>query len=127
MAYGWDNLLWAGTRQQMIRENVVDVVFNPALNNEYQNTFLNSFHGQAFRMHSTLDEQVLLDDLAAAGVRNFFWSGHGSEKSSEATLPALESAQRDSCPLAAIARVWPRSSRPVVRLEPLHRIVHRQT
>ncbi len=84
MAYGWDDLLWSGTRQQMIRENVVDVVFNPALNNEYQNTFLNTFHGQAFRMHSTTDQQVLLDDLAAYGVRNFFWCGHGSEKSFDA-------------------------------------------
>jgi hypothetical protein len=86
MSYSWHDYTWSLMRETMYRQNVVDIVFNPGLENEYLNTFLNSFNGTVFRMHTPFDASVLLDDLAASGVRNFFFSGHGSPSQISASV-----------------------------------------
>jgi hypothetical protein len=78
MAYGWSSGIWGVQRQQMIQNNVVNVLFNPGADNPYNNTYLNTFDGTCFSMGTTNDQELLLDDLSAGGVVNFFWDGHGN-------------------------------------------------
>jgi hypothetical protein len=79
MACGWNPSVWNPYHQQMIQNNVVNVLFNPGLDNTYNNTFLNTFDGNCFWLGTTNDEKILLDDLANGSVRNFYWDGHGGE------------------------------------------------
>jgi hypothetical protein len=77
----------------MIMNSVENIVFNPALDNQYYNTPLNCWYCDPFFMYSTNDQETLLNDLANQSVGNFFFDGHGSE---ETIGSALDDSQHAS-------------------------------
>jgi len=81
MAFGWNSTYWLSSRQNMIQENVVDVLFDPGDDNQYNNTLLNSFDGTCFFMYTTGAQTAMLDDLSNPNVENFYWDGHGGQDS----------------------------------------------
>lgn len=80
LAFGWHD--WSGLtkRRNMIQHGVTDIIFNPALDNEYLSTPLNSWNGDTFYMYADLpsgsDKETLLNDMLNA--QNFFFFGHGN-------------------------------------------------
>ncbi len=76
LAYGWHTTGYDTQRRTMIQEGVTDLIFNPALANEYLNTSLNSWHGTTFFLYTPSDGQTLLNDMPLAN--NFFFFGHGN-------------------------------------------------
>ena len=83
LAYGWDDdgYIAHGARSDMIMNSVENIIFNPAIEKEYNNTPLNGWYLNPFFMYSTNDQATMLNDLANQSVGNFFFFGHGSEDS----------------------------------------------
>jgi hypothetical protein len=77
----------------MIRDNVENVLFDPTLDNTYNNTFLNCYYCDPFFMGNTNDQRILLDDLSNGSVGNFYWNGHGSEQSIGSSANTNQDAQ----------------------------------
>ena len=80
IAYGWDSQVYNYYRKNMIG-CVVDTVFNPSLDNAYQNTMLNCFTCDPFFMYYSGDGQTILLSLNNILVQNFFFCGHGTFQS----------------------------------------------
>ena len=81
-AYGWnDNPMGTSGRKraQMYQGGIVDVLFDPSRDNQYQPTWLNAYTTKAFNMHVPDDQAVLKADMLNSGLNNFIYSGHGSE------------------------------------------------
>lgn len=81
VAYSWEPGVYdEANREAMYQKGVVDVLYNPARDNHYQNTPLNAFNAYVFGMYSGEDKGVLKEALRDKGVSNLFFSGHGSDE-----------------------------------------------
>ncbi len=85
LAYGWSPEAWAShnARSAMIQNAVENIIFNPALDNQYYPTptLLNCYDCPPFFLNVPSDKEPLLNDLANGSVGNFFFDGHGSDGS----------------------------------------------
>jgi len=78
LAYGWNPD--SSRRSDMIMDGVENIVFNPALDNDYfpsPLTFPGWYHTPFFMGDNTNDQATMLNDLANQSVGNFYWHGHG--------------------------------------------------
>ena len=94
LAYGWDSDGYFAhqDRSAMIMDSVENIIFSPALDNQYYNTSLNGWDHEPFYMSDatrvldqpqplSASQETLVEDLANQSVGNFFWHGHGSPTS----------------------------------------------
>ena len=65
----------------MIRNGVINIIANPALDNEYRVFPSPNAYGSSstFSLLNSNDKTTLLNALAAPNSRNFLWFGHGSD------------------------------------------------
>src|SRR5208282_1105649 len=96
LAYGWNNQNWWSQRADMIHYGVENFLFNPALSDTYDKTFLNCYDCDPFIMYyKHPDQDSLISDLENRKVANFFWCGHGSENSISSVGPKDNDALAD--------------------------------
>ncbi len=80
LGFGWmgDPNLNANNLMSMVEGDVENIVFNPGLDNTYNNTTLNGWDRDPFYIWSDTQKQQILQDIGNPCVGNFFWYGHGS-------------------------------------------------
>ena len=90
VAWSWDTEAWKwggmwrqdfSHKHRMIQNGVINIIANPALDNEYRVFPSPNAYGSSstFSLLNSNDKTTLLNALAAPNSRNFLWFGHGSD------------------------------------------------
>lgn len=81
-------------RSDMIAKGVQNVIFNPALDNQYYSASINSYNCydcDPFFMWTRSDQNTLLNILVNQSVGNFYYCGHGDDNSIGSAVSDAES------------------------------------
>lgn len=83
ITWGWDtggSTSHATRKSDMMLDGMINIVGNPALDNEYLlSPAANVPFGSTFRVQTEADKTTLENEFKSSANKNFFWFGHGSD------------------------------------------------